>query len=282
LFFHQAVARPAETALILDDYKLVKTWARDQLELFDLSEGPYEERDLSASRPDKDRELHELMVGFLDEVDAETRKTGSKSEVYENAKPNPEPAPAVPPTKNRATSFARPNVLFLAIDDWIGALGGHPQAKTPNLDRLISRSVNFSNAHCAAPVCSASRHALMSGLRPSNTGWYSNTSKKRDDYEKALNGTIPLPTHFKRNGYTTLAAGKIFHKGTSDVVGYDYWTEARPRYKWPAELAARGHGYQGNSGEHFHPFPPDGGAIYQKGTSNNTWRSPLLRICLKF
>ncbi len=72
---------------------------------------------------------------------------------------------------------SQPNVLFLAIDDlndWIGALGGHPQARTPNLDRLISKSVVFHNAHCAAPVCSASRHALLSGLRPSTTGWYSN------------------------------------------------------------------------------------------------------------
>jgi iduronate 2-sulfatase len=61
-----------------------------------------------------------------------------------------------------------------------------------------------------------------------------------------------------------MAAGKIFHKGTSDIRDYDYWDETRPKYKWPKDLAARGHGYQGNSGGHFHPFPRDGGAIYQK------------------
>ncbi len=162
---------------------------------------------------------------------------------------------------------SHPNVLFLAIDDlndWVGALGGHPQAKTPNLDRLISQSVFFQNAHCAAPVCGASRHALLSGLRPSTTGWYTNATKSRESYERTLGETVPMPTHFKRNGYKTMAAGKVFHKGTSDVSGYDYWDEARPKYKWPAELAARGHGYQGKSGGHFHPFPPDGGAIYQK------------------
>ncbi len=104
----------------------------------------------------------------------------------------------------------------------------------------------------------------MGGLRPSTTGWYSNTSKKPADYVKALKGTIPMPTYFKRSGYKTLAAGKIFHKGTSDVEGYDYWTEVRPKYKWPKDLAAHGHGYQGKGGGHFHPFPPDGGAIYQK------------------
>ena len=73
-----------------------------------------------------------------------------------------------------------------------------------------------------------------------------------------------MPTHFKRNGYKTLAAGKIFHKGTSDVKGYDYWDKTRPKFKWPKDLAARGHGYQSDKGGHFHPFPKDGGAIYQK------------------
>lgn len=171
------------------------------------------------------------------------------------------------PDSPQGATANRPNVLLLAIDDlndWVGALAGHPQAKTPNLDRLISQSVLFSNAHCAAPVCSASRHALLSGLRPSTTGWYTNTSKSLESYVATLGPTVPMPTHFKRNGYKTLAAGKIFHKGTSDVAGYDYWSETRPKFKWPLELAARGHGYQGKSGGHFHPFPPDGGAIYQK------------------
>ena len=270
LFFHHAVSRTAQSALILGDYKLVKTWAKNQLELFDLSKSVSEDNDLSRKLPAKTKELHTLMVGFLEEVKAETRKVGTKSEVSKNAKPTASVSP------KKAGSSARPNVLFLAIDDlndWIGALGGHPQAKTPNLDRLISKGVLFSNAHCAAPVCSASRHALLSGLRPSTTGWYSNASKKRSDYEKALGETIPMPTHFKHNGYKTLAAGKIFHKGTSDVEGYDYWTETRPKYKWPQELAAHGHGYQGKSGGHFHPFPPDGGAIfqkYQKGVSGQS------------
>ncbi len=160
----------------------------------------------------------------------------------------------------------KPNVLFLAIDDlndWIGALGGHPQAKTPNLDRLISKSVVFRNAHCAAPVCSASRHSLFSGLRPSTTGWYSNSSKGKKSYLKTLGKTVPMPTHFRNHGYKTMAAGKVFHKGTTDIRDYQYWDEARPKFNWPAHLAARGHGYQGKSAGHFYPFPRDGGAIYQ-------------------
>lgn len=267
LIFHHAVDRTSQTALIHGDHKLVKTWNEDRLELFDLSESVSEEEDLSKKLPQKTAELHSMMVNFLDEVKAETRgRVGNKASSKKPEEKNTNEAPESFQDA-LATAGKQPNVLFISIDDlndWVGALGGHPQAKTPNLDRLISQSVFFRNAHCAAPVCGASRHALLSGLRPSTTGWYTNASKSKKSYEEALGETIPLPTHFKHNGYKTLAAGKIFHKGTSDVKDYDYWDETRPKYKWPKELAAHGHGYQGKSGGHFHPFPPDGGAIYQK------------------
>ena len=70
----------------------------------------------------------------------------------------------------------KPNVLFLAIDDlndWIGCLGGHPQVKTPNLDKLAKRGTLFTNAHCQAPVCNPSRTSVLLGLRPSTAGLYS-------------------------------------------------------------------------------------------------------------
>src|SRR3954469_15349156 len=71
----------------------------------------------------------------------------------------------------------RPNVLFIAIDDlndWIGCLGGHPQARTPNIDRLPPRGGLFSNADCAAPLCNPSRAAVFSGRQPFETGVFAN------------------------------------------------------------------------------------------------------------
>ena len=73
----------------------------------------------------------------------------------------------------------KPNVLFIAIDDlshWVGYLGRNPQAITPNLDRLARRGVWFTRSYCPAPVCNASRAALMSGLRPGATSRPSNTT----------------------------------------------------------------------------------------------------------
>ena len=60
----------------------------------------------------------------------------------------------------------KPNVLFIAIDDlndWVGCLGGHPQASTPNIDRLAKRGTLFINAHCQGPNCGPSRASLLSG-----------------------------------------------------------------------------------------------------------------------
>lgn len=59
----------------------------------------------------------------------------------------------------------RPDILFIAVDDlndWISPLGGHPQALTPNFDRLARQSVLFTNAHCVAPSCGPVRAAIMS------------------------------------------------------------------------------------------------------------------------
>src|SRR5438034_7103237 len=76
-----------------------------------------------------------------------------------------------------ASAFAeespRPSVLFIAIDDlndWVGFLQGHPQVKTPHMDRLAQRGIVFANAHCAAPLCCPSRAALLSGQQPFRTG----------------------------------------------------------------------------------------------------------------
>ena len=105
-----------------------------------------------------------------------------------------------------------PNVLLIAVDDlndWVGCLGGHPQAKTPNIDALAREGVLFANAHCAAPLCNPSRTALLFGKRPTTTGVVGNM----DDWRKfdSLRDSESLPQFFRERGYFTAAAGKIFH-----------------------------------------------------------------------
>ncbi|MDG2125920.1 MAG: sulfatase-like hydrolase/transferase [Verrucomicrobiales bacterium] len=104
----------------------------------------------------------------------------------------------------------RPNVLFIALDDlndWVGCLGGHPQAITPNLDRLAASGVLFDNAHCPAPACNPSRTAIFTGISPHVSGMYSNGQKMR----QVLPGAELLPKYFSRHGYFSAGSGKMLH-----------------------------------------------------------------------
>ena len=95
---------------------------------------------------------------------------------------------------------AKPNVLFIAIDDlndWIGTMGGHPQARTPNLDLLAKRGTLFTRAYCQAPACNPSRASLMTGFLPSTTGVYLNSQPWR----AALPDAVTLPQHYMKHGY---------------------------------------------------------------------------------
>jgi arylsulfatase A-like enzyme len=117
-------------------------------------------------------------------------------------------SPAVADETSKAPT--KPNVLFIAVDDlnhWVHYLGRNDQVKTPNLDRLARRGVRFTHAYCAAPVCNPSRAALMSGLLPSTSGVYDNST----DWRQFITEDLPLTTHFRKHGYWVSGAGKLYH-----------------------------------------------------------------------
>lgn len=109
-----------------------------------------------------------------------------------------------------ALPATQPNVLMIVVDDmndWIGCLDGHPDVQTPNIDRLAKRGMLFVNAHCAAPVCNASRVATLTGKRPGITGIYDNSVK----WHQAIPNLTTIPQHFRANGYHVVGGGKVFH-----------------------------------------------------------------------
>lgn len=75
LIFHHAVDRKAQSAIREGNFKLVKTWKENQLELFDLSKDIGEENNLAETMPEKVKELDEKLTSFLSEVNAETKRT---------------------------------------------------------------------------------------------------------------------------------------------------------------------------------------------------------------
>lgn len=114
----------------------------------------------------------------------------------------------------QAQVVEKPNVLFIAIDDlndWVGCFEGHPQIKTPNIDKLHAMGgMMMSKAQAPATVCNPSRSAILSGRFPHNTGVYRNDiNLKNAPKAKDL---ITLPEYFSRYGYHTISMGKIFHK----------------------------------------------------------------------
>ena len=109
-----------------------------------------------------------------------------------------------------APRASKPNVLMIIADDlndWVGCLGGHPDVKTPNLDRRADRGLLFANAYCVAPLCNPSRVATFTGQRPSKTGIYLNGVV----WHEVLPGVVTIPQHFKANGYYVAGGGKVYH-----------------------------------------------------------------------
>jgi len=130
------------------------------------------------------------------------------------------------------TKPAKQNILFIAIDDlndWIGCLGGHPQAKTPNIDRLAQQGMLFTNAHCAVPVCGPSRAAIFTGKQPWNTGIFTND---HEALKKIGREFQTLPQSLRNAGYNTYGVGKLLH-GNMNRYPKNLFTEFGPPYqKW--------------------------------------------------
>jgi arylsulfatase A-like enzyme len=148
-----------------------------------------------------------------------------------------------PLARSAESSAERPNVLFIAVDDlndWIGCLGGHPDTKTPNIDRLAERGVLFTNAFCAAPACNPSRAALMTGIRPSTSGVYHNPQPWR----KAMPDAVTLPQHFMAHGYRAVGGGKIYHGAFPDPSSWQAYfpsqTQNKPDDPVPEERPLNG------------------------------------------
>jgi arylsulfatase A-like enzyme len=180
------------------------------------------------------------------------------------------------------------DVLFIAVDDlndWVGYLGGHPQAQTPNIDRLAARGMAFLNAQSPSAICHAVRTAVLTGLRPSTTGIYGNRPDWRD--QEIFQGKMTIPRYFRESGYATSGAGKIFHAHTYaeyGLTGFNdttAWNEFFPSLDrqlpdelGPMNIPANGNPY-GRSFDWFGLVAED----YALGDGQvTTWVSERLRV----
>lgn len=131
-----------------------------------------------------------------------------------------------------ATDRQPPNVLLICIDDLKPSLGcyGDTLAKTPNIDRLAARGLLFERAYCNQAVCSPSRNALLTGLRPQTLGIYDLGT----NFRAAVPDAVTLPQYFKKHGYRTEGLGKIFHVGHGNHEDPASWSVPH----WRANVVA--------------------------------------------
>src|SRR5689334_16454800 len=127
----------------------------------------------------------------------------------------------------------KPNIIYIMTDDMGYAdlsCYGHKGYSTPNLDKLASQGMKFINAYAAAPVCTPTRAAFMTGRYPARiqVGLIEPLTTNSRDSGIGLNTDIPSIATLVRNaGYETALIGK-WHLGYKPVNspnsnGFDYF-----------------------------------------------------------
>ncbi len=122
----------------------------------------------------------------------------------------------------------RPNVLFILADD-LGSIDlncyGATDLATPNLDALAAVGVRFTQFYAAAPVCSPSRAALLTGRFPQRAGVPGNVSSQKGGTGMPTS-QVTIAERMKIAGYATAHIGK-WHLGYTpesmpNGQGFDY------------------------------------------------------------
>lgn len=150
------------------------------------------------------------------------------------------------------TTSRRPNIVLMLVDD-LGygdfACYGDRFHETPNIDRLCKEGVKFTDAYAAAPVCSPSRAAILTGQHPARlhlTQWIPGVVYPHEKLLEPKNadhlpmGVPTLATELKKLGYKTGSFGK-WHLGGPGFLPEDFGFDVN--------IAGDDHG---------HPAPPNG------------------------
>jgi len=123
--------------------------------------------------------------------------------------------------KEQKQESNQPNVLMIIIDDlndYQGCFGGHPQATTPNIDRLANEGVRFVNAHTNIGLCNPSRNSLFTGVYPHQSR---NFGLDKITTQKLFKNNKTIMERFSENGYYVMGSGKLLH--SNQLKLWDEW-----------------------------------------------------------
>ena len=126
-------------------------------------------------------------------------------------------------TVSAADSRARPNIIFILIDDLRWDEVDYPFVKIPNIQRIAHEGVRFENSFVTTPLCSPSRASYLTGQYAHKHGVTDNTDHSPRSYE-----LVTFPRLLHDAGYETAFLGK-WHMGVDDNPrpGIDYWVSVK-------------------------------------------------------
>ena len=117
----------------------------------------------------------------------------------------------------------KPNVLFICVDDLRPELGcyGVDYIQSPNLDKLASSGILFTNHFVQVPTCGASRLSMLTGMLPKSKAHLGNDAIREIISGQSENSNPEtFIHHLRRNGYYTVGIGKISHYADGLLYGY--------------------------------------------------------------
>lgn len=150
----------------------------------------------------------------------------------------------------------KPNIIVVLADDmgWGDcATYGHKVIQSPNIDKLASQGVKFTQGYSGSGVCSPSRSAILTGRTPYRNGVWRHLSGVHKAHLRA--SEITYPELLKENGYQTCHVGKWHllsrqqfgndeYPQPGEQGGYDYWmtthNNAEPSHKNPDNFIRNG------------------------------------------
>lgn len=169
--------------------------------------------------------------------------------------------PDVPTSAPIAEDKSRPNILWIFTEDlspYFGCYGDEiNKAHTPTVDKLAREGVLFRHAYMPAPVCSACRSALITGVYQTTLGVHQHRSSRAPKGVVPKSARIELPAGWKTIPERMRDAGYFtFNSGKDD---YNFHYDRRKLYSVgtkPGYVAGE-NGWQGNFARHSGSFTKD-------------------------
>jgi arylsulfatase A-like enzyme len=163
----------------------------------------------------------------------------------------------------------RPNIIYIMADDlgYADLSGyGRKNYQTPNLDKLASQGIKFTNAYAAGALCTPTRTAFMTGRYPARTSvglWEPLRGNSKDSSVGLKPEETSIATLLKKAGYNTALIGKWhlgflpefnprkngfdyffgFHPGAIDYISHSYMTNRRKPILYENETQIYKEGY---------------------------------------